>query len=628
MPPLPTLPRRSWLERASDAIAISLIAIGVAVLAGWWLHAEVFLQPFASLATMKANEAACVLLLGFVMIGVNREWAAMTWLAVVPATVAVLSLLETVLHLDLHIDELLVLEHNPIETAHPGRMSAMSACALALASIVLASRALNGRSRLRLLSEASIASIIASAGFSTLMGYAVSLPAVYHWGTHSATAPFTAFALFLLGLGLLVVAWRESLKSEGGPPAWSPMPAVVGCLTLTIILWIGLREREVAYLSAKTQTSMDTLATTISSDFDRQAAMIERLARKWGTLAPGSAPVWDADVRALWEDARAAGCVSIAVVSPALRTVWVYPAAGNEGLLDYDHGAGIDVTRMDAAAPTDPETQGRRVRRAAINAAGMALGPAISGTLELDGRGKGVVIYSPGSGRPPGFVAGEFLYRQFFNNVILDRKLAADYRIQITIGGDLVYDSSAGAPDVADAQLTIERTYPNIFNRRVRLSLTPSAESLEHERRFLPELALGAGFGITLLLGLSVHLARSARAGQRAAEQSNRKLHAENEERRRIEARLKISDERLRLALDSTQIGIFEWSVPTGHVYYSPGLWGDARIRARPHGRHPRLLADADPSRGSAVVPAARRVAAQRHRLVHRTRIPRPRPHR
>src|SRR5207237_2080466 len=85
--------------------------------------------------------------------------------------------------------------------------------------------------------------------------------------------------------------------------------------------------------------------------------------------------------------------------------------------------------------------------------------------------------------------------------------------------------------------------------------------------------AVSAGIGITLLLGLSVQLARNARAGQRAGGSSNRRLFAENEERRRIEARLKVSDERLRLALDSTQIGIFEWSVAAGHVYYSPGLW-------------------------------------------------------
>src|SRR5262249_58422116 len=108
--------------------------------------------------------------------------------------------------------------------------------------------------------------------------------------------------------------------------------------------------------------------------------------------------------------------------------------------------------------------------------------------------------------------------------------------------------------------------------------------TLDEDRRYLPELALGAGFGISLLLGLSVHLARSARAGQRSAELSNKKLFAENEERRRIEARLKVSDERLRLALDSTQIGIFEWSVAAGHVFFNPGLLA---LLGYGHGRQP-----------------------------------------
>ncbi|MGH7995584.1 MAG: ATP-binding protein [Opitutaceae bacterium] len=93
------------------------------------------------------------------------------------------------------------------------------------------------------------------------------------------------------------------------------------------------------------------------------------------------------------------------------------------------------------------------------------------------------------------------------------------------------------------------------------------------ERRSLPELALAAGLGLTALLGLSLHLGRRAKAGQFEAELWNRRLLAENEERRRVESRLKLSDERLRLALDSTEIGIFEWNVPAGYVFYSRGLW-------------------------------------------------------
>ncbi|MCC5025454.1 MAG: PAS domain S-box protein [Candidatus Synoicihabitans palmerolidicus] len=76
-----------------------------------------------------------------------------------------------------------------------------------------------------------------------------------------------------------------------------------------------------------------------------------------------------------------------------------------------------------------------------------------------------------------------------------------------------------------------------------------------------------------MLLGLSVHLARTALTSLRTAKLSSNRLVAENEERRRVEAMLKVSDERLRLALDSTQIGIFEWSRPSNQLYYSPGLW-------------------------------------------------------
>jgi PAS domain S-box-containing protein len=151
-------------------------------------------------------------------------------------------------------------------------------------------------------------------------------------------------------------------------------------------------------------------------------------------------------------------------------------------------------------------------------------------------------------------------------------RLRSDYHVEVSIGGEVVYRSLADDPRRNPGN-TVERTYNNLANRNVHLSVAPSRAALEKGQRYLPELALGAGFGISVLLGLSVHLARSARAGQRSAEHSNRRLSSENDERRRVEARLKVSDERLRLALDSTQIGIFEWSVPAGHVYYSPGLW-------------------------------------------------------
>jgi len=553
---LPTLPRRTWLERSSFGLAAALMVIGALGLLGWLLHIDVLVQPLPSGAAFKANNALCVLALGFALFGLELGWPRATWIAVLPALIAAVSLLENILHASFYIDEFIARDHLMLDTSQPGRMSSLVSCCVLLVSGAIIWRGLPRGARARLLADAIIGSVTASAGFSTLLGYAASLPAVYRWGTNTATAPLSAITLLLLGLALLALAWRETTKTEGGPPAWSPMPAVVACLTLTIILWIGLRERETAYLGAKTQTSMDTLATTINFEFDRQASAIERLARMWADLDPRSDAVWETDAHTQWEESsRALGCIAIGVVSTDLKTTWIYPREENEPYLDYDH-------RKDES------------RRLALEAARLTRTPVISATTDLASRGKGVVIYSPimRNGQLGGYVMGEYLYRPFFTSIIVDHKLATDYNIAIKIGNDRVYSAVAKPGEAGNDDLTLEKTY-NIFDRRVRLSLSPSDEALAHDRRFLPELALAAGFGITLLLGLSVHLARSARAGQRSAELSNQKLIAENEERRRVEARLKISDERLRLALDSTQIGIFEWNVAAGHVYYSPGLW-------------------------------------------------------
>ncbi|MBS0630490.1 MAG: PAS domain S-box protein [Verrucomicrobia bacterium] len=572
MTSLPTLPRRSWLERVSLVLAVGLVVLGVVSILGWVLHYDVLIQPLPNCAALKINNAICVLGLGLSFLGLELGWRRTFLPALVTTLISGLTLIESIFRIDFHIDELLAHDHLLADTAQPGRMAAMSACCLFLASLTLIWRSINRGARARLFAEAVISSIAASAGFSTLLGYATSLPAVYGWGSRTATAPTAALALLLAGAAMLLLAWRETLKTEGGPPAWSPMPAVIGCLTLTIILWIGLRERELAYVGAKTQTSMDTLATTINFELERQATAIERLARMWSDLPTTSEAVWETDAsRQLDESSKALGCISLAIVGPNLRTQWIYPP-DNSALLQFDH-------LSDDA------------RRAAIEEARLSHGPAVSGSIDFPGRGrgidgkKGLAIYSPmvREGKSAGYVAGEYLYPDFFGHIITDHKLAGDYNIVIKIGAERVYDSALATTETRNDDLTLDRAY-TIFNRRVRLTFTPTADALTHDRRFLPELALGAGFGITILLGLSVHLARSARNGQRTAELSNKRLQSENEERRRIEARLKVSDERLRLALDSTQIGIFEWNVAARHVYYSPGLWA---MMGYEHGRMP-----------------------------------------
>ncbi len=551
--PLP-LPPTNWLQRVSIALAAALCIISLLVLGQGFMHTGALQQAGAGMAAMKANSALAMLVLGLVLLAFELGHATAAWFALVPALVGVLTLVEDVFHFDLGIDELLMHEESYIDVTAPGRMHPMMAVCLALAGAALGWKVFAPRAPARVIGQACAGSVLASIGFSSLLGQAASLPAVYHWGSIAAITPLSAVTLLLLGLALLVLAWRENAAVTSEPPAWTPLPVVIFSTTFTLIFWAGLREREFLYLGTDTQIAINNVAGAITHELDRQVDAFERMSHRWGQAADDATAVWETDAITQLSANGSPGCVAIERLDDSQHTRWVYPENGNEGAIDFDHDS-------------DP------ARAEAIESARLTSAPVVSGTVRLPTRGPGFVIYALvyRGGRPDGFAAGEFVYQLFFNTITRSLNLPDNYRCSIEIAGQRVYEINASGVPRSDPH-TLDQVF-GIADRRVRITLTPLPRFLQQNRRYLPELALASGLGITLLLGLSVHLARSARAGQHAAESSNRKLLAENEERRRVEAMLKISDERLRLALDSTYIGIFEWQLSNRKFYYSPSVW-------------------------------------------------------
>jgi PAS domain S-box-containing protein len=562
---LPTLPRRTWLERLSLALAGGLLVVGLVTMIGWWGRLDDLLQPFPETAPLRANSAIAFIFLGAALLAVEFAQARFAALALVPALIGLLTLFEHLSGHSLRIDELVVTDHLFFKTDQPGRMSAMVAACLVFSGLALTWRAVSRAAGARIFAEAVIGSVLAAGGLSTLLGYAADLEAAYKWGTETATGPVTAIAILLLGSALLLLAWRESMKAEGEAPSWSPMPAVVGCLTLTVILAISLREREMSYMRQRTQIAADAFASEVNAQLNQQTTYFERLARSRAELPDAS---WQADAQRQFSTSRLVGCVLISAVDTRRRTTWFYPAEDNEFAVNFDHSSSEVRNAAITLATTGDTNQ-------------LPFNAIISNSLPVHasaaGMKLGAIIYAPviRNNQVAGFVAGEFVYDKLFATGWNAKNLTNDYHATVVLSqtGEVVFSSPNDDLDAKRKEsLALDKSY-TIAGRRLRFTLTPSAHAIASSRNYLPELALIAGFGIAGLFGLSVHLARSARAGQRAAELSNKKLFAENEERRRVEARLKVSDERLRLALDSTQIGIFEWSVSAGHVYYSPGLW-------------------------------------------------------
>ena len=568
-PRTPLSPART--PRLPLGLAMAVLGAGLVSLLGWWLHIDEVLRPLGTFQPIRINTALGFSLIGGALVGAEAGRPRLGWIGVLPLLLGVLTLAEHLLQLDLRIDQLFGVDRFAGPAEFPGRMGAVMAGCIAMAGVLCVWQATALAPAARRFAQALAGSVLGSVGVCAILGYIAELPALSTLGGNVATAPLTAAVLILLGACFLLLAWRDSAQVDGAAPTWSPMPAVILCLTLTVVLWAGLRAREDTFTAQTTQSELDHFAAQTRELLDRQVKQFERLARIWSETAHDATSGPGADAtRQVAQDAAEVGCVSIARVDSRYRTTWILPRERNESQLGYDHAS-------------DP------ARRAAIHEAETSGGhPAISLTTALRGARAGetgFVIYAPVRrlGEFAGFAAAEFSYQGFFRNLATAKtKVDALHHVAVFANGELLFQNSATQP----GKVAVQRTY-NIAGRRLRISLQPTAAAIRENRRYLPELALAAGFGISLLLGLSVHLARGARAGQRAAEQLNLRLTSENEERRRVEGRLKVSDERLRLALDSTQIGIFEWTVATGHVYYSPGLWS---ILGYEHTRMPSTL--------------------------------------
>jgi len=549
----PTLPARAtpvWSARAACALGVGMSLVGLSLLAGRWTQSPGPAEAWPVYAQMPGGEAWCLLAFGLLVFGRLLGWRAAGWIAIVPAGWALWSLFKTASG----EGEALARDWMGQATEWSGHSTPISAACFFLGAVGFAWSATRPSSRRRVLVEAAAGSLVAAISLSIIFGHAVGLQTAFGWGGGEFVSPLGASSLLLLGIVQVVLAWRESALAGEAPPVWAPLPVVSVGLALTLTLWVGLRERERAFVDAKTQQAMEAYVQAIGATLGQQLVAIERISRNWADTPSDASAAWTADASAQLRTAGDIGCISIAYLDPNLHTRWVYPPQGNEAALGFNHGA----------IPA---------RLAAIEEARRRKRPVLSATTDINGiRLAGFVLYAP-IPRPAGpapLVAAEYLYHGIFSSVAAEQLQLDDYHIDVAIAGQPVYRGGDAA--AAGAAFTLDKAY-TLFDRRLEVTFVPTEQELARDRRPLPEFGLTAGVVLTLLLGLSVHLARRARAGQKAAELSNEQLLVENEERRRVESRLKVSDERLRLALDSTEIGIFEWSLNANQVFFSAGLW-------------------------------------------------------
>ena len=558
MPSLSSRPQRSQLHYGHLAPFVGLALYGLIGLAGWWSGTVMLVQPRSYDAALPANAAACFLLIGLIPVLFSLGWKkAAIALGFFASALGLATLLQDPFGMDFGLDQLLVRHETLVVGPRVARMPAALAGTCALAALLLTWFAARPRDTRLPVCLGLTGSLVLAYALTGLLASRSGLNEVPAWQSYALVGPHTAAALILLGGALILLATRDQPGGPGAGPRWLWLPVTVCGVTITFSFWVSLREREVTYINHTTQLTMDYVAGLFSGETDFHVKGLSHFAARSGTA---DRTEWEREAAGLVQDFDVYR--SIQLLDGARHNRWYWPLEGNEDAPNRDHAA--DPQRRDAMA-------------AASQPPGYGVAAPLATTID---QAITFALYAPVADGL-GFVTGEFFYDKYFGAIDRRLNLAARYQTQVEVevpiphGGEeanvTVYNTPVGH-DVLDARLQRTAHY-NILGQHLTLTLTPRPAFIGASRQYLPELTLLSGLGVSLLLGLVTNLAQTALRRQRAAEFTSRQLRLENEERRRIEARLKSADERLNLAFESTLAGVYEWDVETDQVYCTASIW-------------------------------------------------------
>ncbi|MBX3736314.1 MAG: response regulator [Candidatus Didemnitutus sp.] len=544
---------------------LALAFLGGLVLLGWWTGQVNWVQPRAYDLPLPANAAFCFFALGlspflFAVLP-GRRLSALP--ALVATLLALLALASSGLRWWPEVDNLLTHHDQLIEGNNIGRVPLFLGVILVATGALLAWLGTVRIDPRRPLLLALVGSLAGAYGFTAVLAGRIGLTQIDLWSTHAHIGPQAALALQLLGAALVLLAARDAADTtdEAGP-RWLWLPVVTASATITILFWVSLRGQQTAYLNTTTNLTINTVASAFKAETEAQINNLRRMAERWTDSGGTPLASWEKDARAHAADFPAYR--SISWVDANFRTRWFWPREGNEDAASFDHRR-------------DP------LRLQALTSARETLAFAIAAPIVSPVQPPSLAVYATvlSGGTFDGFIVGELGLPKVFDAI--DDRLNISSRYEFTArflnpqaaqptARDVIVFQSAEHVATPNERLRQSATF-NLLGQRVVLELLPRPEFIAPNRQYLPEVALASGLGVSLLLGLVVNLAQSARNRQRAAESTSEQLRAENEERRRIEARLKVTDERLNLALDATHIGVIEWNLNDGRAIYSAGFW-------------------------------------------------------
>ncbi|MFB2939450.1 PAS domain S-box protein [Aerosakkonemataceae cyanobacterium BLCC-F154] len=303
------------------------------------------------------------------------------------------------------------------------------------------------------------------------------------------------------------------------------LPILLGVVVTVAVLflWYQLSVQEKLYIEELTRAEATTIEMNLTHELTTRIRALQRMAKRWENGNGTPRTIWEDDAAAYLKDFY--GYRAIEYIDPSYHVRWIVPLAGNEAAQN------LDLTQ-------EPR------RHITLKVAQELRQPIITGTIDLVQGGKGFLVSVPlfVSDRFDGFILGVFQIPDLFEGVLTKSQ---NYNVQISDRNQLIYNQGIQAQTNLKQTVTVQA-----YGVNWQVEVFPNVKLLFPKHSLLPTVVLITGLILAWLLAIVVYLIEVSYYRIRQAQQTNRQLQHEINQRKKIERALEISQSRFAGILD------------------------------------------------------------------------------
>lgn len=478
-----------FLSYVHRGLALIVLIISVTVMFGWFTQNEALIQLNPLFAPMVFNTAFCLALMSFAVVLPEVGFPRLaTVLSGIVSVIALLTLAQYFLNVDLFIDSLLMKPYYAVGVVTPGRMAVSTAVCFNLLSITMFFK--RPRYAWRMVCVTTVAMVLGFALIS-IIGYAVGFNAEYGWGSFARMALHTSICFALLSFVILLQLRIDVRKFTERRSALVPFYVLIVGVLVTILIWQLLILRDQERNRTVTQIRLDSFMGSISNAFIPVVKSMEHMAQRFSMDGYSQKSLWEADVQSYLEEFPGIRRLWWADKDKVLR--WVYPVDSTSGLLT---NVRLGSHNKNLLPQVEEVAGGRNV--------------ALSKVFDFRTGGRGLVILIPihAQGQFKGIVGASILVEPFLSQI----SVLEGYSIEILEDGIKIF--SRGSADPVYERDWISQGYYTEMGVAWHIKIVPTPEQIRANTSALPAVVLLFGVSVSVLLGVALSFYNLSRASE------------------------------------------------------------------------------------------------------------------